>query len=64
MRVTLWNEHRRAIGKAGYEINWMSPQIVVTEDVYVALAEDNGRRRIAAVKIIDTEDEWIKVKQK
>ena len=64
MRVTLYNEHNRAIGQAGYNVRWGKPQIaVIGEWPVVALTEDNGRRRVAAVLKRDT-GEWIEVKQK
>ena len=66
MVVTLYREHKKAIIDAGYtdEDEWDRPQIIFGEPATILLVEDNGRRRIAAVKIIDTEDEWIEVKQK
>lgn len=63
MRVTLYGEHKRAIDMAGYTVTWGKPQIAVSEDVYVSLVEHNGRRRIASVLKVGTEDEWIEVKQ-
>lgn len=65
MRVWLYNEHKRAIDKAGYNVAWGSPQSRITgAKPIVALAEHNGRRRIAAVLKHGTDDDWIEVKQK
>ena len=65
MRVTLWNEHRRAIDKAGYKVTWDKPAPVIQgQGITVALVEDNGRRRIAAALIVGTDDDWIEIKQK
>ncbi len=63
MRVWLYNEHRRAIDKAGYKVTWGKPQIVVIDAPTVALVEHNGRRRVAAVLKLGTED-WIEITQK
>ena len=64
VRVPLYNEHKRAIGQAGYNVRWGKPQIVVIDAPTVSLIEHNGRRRIAAVLKLGTDDEWIEVKQK
>jgi hypothetical protein len=64
MRVTLYPEHKRAICQAGHKLAWGKSVMDITEPIYAALAEHNGRRRIAFVLKRGTEDEWIEVKQK
>lgn len=65
MRVWLYNEHRRAIERAGYDVTWDKPEIRLGEPVKVLLSEtDTGRRRVAAVLKLGTDDDWIEVKQK
>lgn len=64
IEVKVYPEHRSKIEAAGYNITWDVAGEITGDAVPVRLAEPNGRRRrIAAVKIIDTDDEWVEVKQ-
>lgn len=64
IEVEVWPEHRSKIEAAGYKVTWDVAGEITGDDVPVRLVEDNGKRRIAAVRKAGTEDEWVKVKQK
>lgn len=63
--VEIYPEHRRAIAANGYTIKWDVAGEIIGDTVPVRLTEaNNGRRRVAAVLKLGTEDEWIEVRQK
>lgn len=63
--VEIHPEHRRVIVASGYTITWDIAGEITGDTVPVRLAEaNNGRRRVAAVLKLGTEDEWIQVNRK
>lgn len=62
--VNVYPEHIRIIKTAGYNVAWYVAGEIAGDDVPVRLVEHTGRRRIASVLKLGTEDEWIEVKQK
>ena len=64
MCVRMYAEDKRAIKSAGYQVDWARMEFALSEDIPVSLTEHNGRRRVAAVLKLGTEDDWIEVERK